>query len=547
VTEAPEERERMADPLADLDEADELRADESGTAEQESGDPLRRTAADWSSERAFESLSRVARTITSNLDSRSLVEEILDVAITAVRARRGIIFLGSGTDSPLVPAVARSLSGQDLADLERVSRTILLRGSRGEPIASGDAVHDPRFVDVPSIQVHQIHSVACVPMIARGRPVGVIYADHPEAGAFPRHVEMFLEAFAGIAAVAIENARLHDDLRSENVRMRQQLTSLDAFGRIITVSPLMMETLHRAAVVARVDTPVMLLGESGTGKELLARAIHDASPRALNPFLAYNCAAVPRDLMESIFFGHVRGAFSGAVRDVPGLFRQADRGVLLLDEIAELDPALQAKLLRVIEDGMIRPVGGEREIPVDVRVLTATSRDLSEAVRRREFREDLFYRLNVLELRVPPLRDRPEDIPVLVEHFLRKHSDPQAPRLVFGADAIEVLQSLGWPGNVRQLENLVRRVLVLSSEPVVSADGIQRWLGTGSAEPDAAEPRASSAAPARTQTLDEQEREAIRRALEEADGNKTLAARQLGIHRNSLVRRMRRLKIRDDS
>jgi serine/threonine-protein kinase PknK len=298
------------------------------------------------------------------------------------------------------------------------------------------------------------------------------------------------------------------------------------------------------------DAPVMIVGESGTGKELIARSIHEAGARLLSPFIAYNCAAIPRDLMESIFFGHVRGAFTGAVRNMPGLFRQADQGTLFLDEIAELDMGLQAKLLRVIEDGVIRPLGSEEEFRVDVRLIAATSRDIRAAVRDGRFREELYYRINVIELPVPPLRERPEDIPVLVEHFLRKHGTgrPDGRQVTLTKDAIAYLQTLPWPGNVRELENLVRRVLVLCEPGPIDA---QRVSGLVSPAPDSVataripmEPVESPAELAElNRAQDDVERQTILGALHRARGNQTRAARMLGVHRNVLLRRMEKLGI----
>jgi serine/threonine-protein kinase PknK len=264
---------------------------------------------------------------------------------------------------------------------------------------------------------------------------------------------------------------------------------------------------------------------------------------------------VPGLLMESIFFGHVRGAFTGAVRNAPGLFRQAHRGVLFLDEVAELGLALQAKLLRVLEDGIIRPVGGDREHRVDVRLITATSRDLRRAVLEGDFREELYYRTNVLEIRLPPLRERAADIPILVDSLLRKHSPGGEPRMRFTPDALEFLQTLPWRGNVRELDNLVQRALILCptpsggveevrrlvSEPLevgVKGPGADRLFNPGPPAADRGRPEPLSV----VRPLEEERRD-ILDALRRARGNKSEVARLLGLHRNALLRRMRRLGI----
>jgi transcriptional regulator with GAF, ATPase, and Fis domain len=537
---------RPSDPVGDLDEADEILSD-LGAAPSPAAS-LRDRARDWSDRSAFEALSLVARTVAANLDFPSLVREILDIAVRSIGAERGIVFIGTSPDAELVPVVARSVSGQDLVELERVSRTILRRVLSGETVETADAAADPALRDVPSIRLHEIRSVLCVPLTVRDELLGAIYLDNGSvANAFPEPSRRFLEAFAGLAAAAIGNAQRHGEVLRENAQLRTHVTSSEAFGRLVSVSPGMLGVIRRASLVAQSEAPVLVLGESGTGKELLARSIHEASRRSLQPFIAHNCAAVPPDLMESLFFGHTKGAFTGAVRETHGLFRQADRGVLFLDEVAELDSSLQAKLLRVLQDGVIRPVGSEREIQVDVRLITATSRDLYAAVRAGAFREELLYRINVLEVRVPPLRERVEDIPVLVDHFLRKHAPRDGrPPVLITRGAIEMLQSHPWKGNVRELENLVRRVLVLCDGPRADVAEVRPLL----TRPEECTPAAAEAPriplEAGVKSLAEREREAIVDALGRERGNKTRAAKLLGLHRNSLLRRMERLKIHWD-
>jgi len=535
---------RPADPVGDLDEAEEILSDLGSPA---APGALRERARDWSDRRAFEALSEIARNVAANLDFTSLVRQILDIAVRSIGAERGIVFLGTNPDAGLVPIVARSVSGQDLIELERVSRTILRRVLRGETIATADAAADPALRDSPSVRLHEIRSVLCVPLTVRGELLGAIYLDNRSvANAFPEPSRRFIEAFAGLAAAALGNAQHHGDLLRENARLRTRVTSLESFGRIVSVDPQMLAVVKRASLVAQSEAPVLLLGESGTGKELLARSIHEASNRSLQPFVAHNCAAVPPELMESLFFGHTKGAFTGAVRETHGLFRQADRGALFLDEVAELDLGLQAKLLRVLQDGIIRPVGSEREVQVDVRLITATSRDLYEAVRGGAFREELLYRINVLEVRVPPLRERGGDIPVLVDHFLQKHAARDGrPPVTFTRGAIELLQAHPWKGNVRELENLVRRVLVLCEGVRADVQDVELLLTReDETAPDAAAvPSRESSGSGEMKSIAEREREAIVDALRRERGNKTRAAKLLGVHRNSLLRRMERLKI----
>jgi two-component system response regulator PilR (NtrC family) len=312
--------------------------------------------------------------------------------------------------------------------------------------------------------------------------------------------------------------------------------------------------LRQALLVAQSDAPVMILGESGTGKELMARAIHEASPRARHAFVAHNCAAVPGQLMESIFFGHTKGAFTGAVRESRGLFRLAHEGVLFLDEVAELDAALQAKLLRVLEDGRIRAVGGEREIQVDVRLITATSRDLQRSIQDGQFREELYYRTNVLEVKLPPLRDRIEDIPILVDHFVQRYRGSGVARPRFTAEALEFLQGLPWRGNIRELANLVQRVVVLCPESTVDVGEVRSLLPHPLEPGEANSPRATVKPPEGIAELRgpeltgplARERSTMLEALQSSHGNKSEAARLLGMHRNAFLRRLKRLGVEAD-
>lgn len=262
-------------------------------------------------------------------------------------------------------------------------------------------------------------------------------------------------------------------------------------ARIVTRSPLMKEVLAQARMVARSDTSVLIQSESGTGKELLARSIHDASDRADKPFLAINCSAVPESLLESELFGHSKGAFTGATKNHEGLFQAAYGGTLFLDEVGDMPLGFQAKLLRVLQEREVRPVGSTASVPIDVRIISATHFDLEQEVQEQNFRKDLYYRLNVVQLTLPPLRERRDDIPLLANHFLREQaqSKGQTPKR-FSAEALEILVSAAWPGNVRQLQNIVEQTTVLSSTQVIPAQLVQNALKMDSGEiPSFAEAR----------------------------------------------------------
>ncbi len=299
------------------------------------------------------------------------------------------------------------------------------------------------------------------------------------------------------------------------------------------------------AKLARSQAPIYIHGESGTGKELAARLIHQQSPRAARPFVPVNCGAIPQELVESELFGHKKGSFTGAVSDKQGLFQAADGGTLFLDEIADLPLQAQVKLLRVIQEKRVRPVGGHREIPVDVRIISATHQDLAAAVEKGSFRQDLFYRINVIDLRIPPLRERPEDIPLLAEVFLariaRENGLPKPPQLTKAAQ--KALQEYTFPGNVRELENILERALALAETDVIDAPDL--FLSPSAL---ASKPQATALAPPKeTQPLEdylgEVEKQAILRALEETHWNRTAAAKKLGMTLRSLRYRLNKLGI----
>jgi len=329
------------------------------------------------------------------------------------------------------------------------------------------------------------------------------------------------------------------ELQEENERFRRDLRSKHGLDAIIGVSPCMRRLFDTARKVSRSDTTVLVHGESGTGKELFARAIHVHSLRAARPFVTVNCGSLVGTLLESELFGHVRGAFTGAHVSKMGLVTSADRGTLFLDEVGELALDLQPKLLRLLQEGEVKPVGGLETRKVNVRAVAATNRDLSVAVEEKRFREDLFYRLNVVELRVPPLRERREDIPLLVDRFLRTSAVKARKRIDGITDgALEYLQAAPWPGNVRQLENVIERAVILSGGSVIE-------VGDVTDNPDEVEqvPASGRMAPPpypfAGQSLEEVERQHIEHVMRETGGQKTRAAEMLGINRTTLWKKLR--------
>ena len=299
---------------------------------------------------------------------------------------------------------------------------------------------------------------------------------------------------------------------------------------IVTRSPLMERLLEQAGMVAQSDVSVLINGQSGTGKEIVAQAIHNASPRRDKPFVAINCGALPEQLLESELFGHARGAFTGAVSNREGLFQAAEGGTLFLDEIGDMPVALQVKLLRVQQERKVRPLGSNRDIDIDVRIISATHRDLPKAMARGEFREDLFYRLNVVNLKIPPLAERTEDIPLLANHLLRQSADRHKPFVrAFSTDAMKRLMAAKWPGNVRQLVNVIEQCVALTSSPVISDALVEQALeGENTALPTFVEAR------------NQFELNYLRKLLQITKGNVTHAARMAGRNRTEFYKLLSR-------
>ncbi|MHB8846009.1 MAG: sigma-54-dependent transcriptional regulator [Nitrospirota bacterium] len=322
-------------------------------------------------------------------------------------------------------------------------------------------------------------------------------------------------------------------LERENRNLREAVTDRYSFGKILGTSEKMREVLDLAGRVASSDATVLITGESGTGKELLARGVHFNSARSEGPFIAVNCAAIPENLIESELFGHVKGSFTGAVRDREGKFELADGGTLFLDEIGDLRIDLQAKILRALQERTIERVGGSKSIELDVRIVAATNRDLEREVREGRFREDLFYRLSVVTLHLPPLRERKSDIPLLAEHFLKKFNPEGG--AIMSAEALSLLTAYGWPGNVRELENVMERASVLKRGSTIGANDLPEKLSRRAPEGAAG---IILNLPDEGLSLEELERDLIVRALEKHSGNQTRAAEFLRITRPTLIYRM---------
>jgi Nif-specific regulatory protein len=392
------------------------------------------------------------------------------------------------------------------------------------------------FRQADSLVSPRVRSVLAVPLEVQGKLLGVIYLDtSAQEVRFDSELLQLVTALGNVAALAIENARHLDWLGGENRRLHQELVIAHS---MVGESAPMREVYQFISRVAGSDSTVLIGGESGTGKELVARAIHGNSGRAERPFVAINCAAITETLLESELFGHEKGAFTGAVAQKKGKLETADGGTVFLDEIGELAAPLQAKLLRVLQEREFERVGGTRPIKLDIRLIAATNRDLKEASRLGTFRQDLYYRLNVVSLRMPALRERAEDIPLLANYFAARSSEKVKRRVVgFSPKARACLLAYDWPGNVRELENAIERAVVLGSSELILPEDLPESVVEGMASEEGPVTVLHDGIRRAKQAM-------IELAIEQAGGNYTEAAKSLGIHPNHLFRLIRTLNLK---
>ena len=486
--------------------------------------------------RDLSALMKVSTTINAIRGLDELQERLLELLFEVIPAQHGGIVLcdESMFDSNSIFALDR-IKGKDQS--VTISTSIVQQVLReGIALLTNDVASDEKLTTASMVSSQAV-SVMCVPIKMLERKLGAIYLDTPvKSDKFNRDHLQLVTAISCIAAVAIENARHFEWLESENQRL---LNDVNIDHNMIGEGTAMQRVYHFISKVAPTDSTVLIVGESGTGKELAARAIYRNSKRVMKPFVAVNCAALTETLLESELFGHEKGAFTGAILQKKGRLETADGGTLFLDEIGELSPALQVKLLRVLQEREFERVGGIQTIKVDLRVIAATNKNLEDAIEAREFRQDLFYRLNVVSFEMPPLRERPEDIMLLANYFTNRYG-PTCNRKLMGIspEARTFLLSYDWPGNVRELENAIERAVVLgTTNQILPEDLPENLLERKTAIP------VSTAGyhEAVTQT----KRDIILRAMDQAKGNVTEAGKILGIHPNYLHRLIRNLDLRE--
>ncbi len=486
--------------------------------------------------RDLSALMKVSTTINSMRGVEELQNRLLELLFEVVPAQRGAILLtqGNGLEGASVFGLDRD-RGPDEA--VRVSRAIAERVlQEGTTLLISNSLKEAGL-DSESLSESQPFSLLCVPLIMFDRKLGLIYLDTSDKDVrFDNDHMQLVSAIAAITAVALENARHIEWLESENQRL---LADVNIEHNMVGESPSMKHVYQFISKVAPTDSTVLISGESGTGKELAARAIHQNSKRASKPFIAVNCAALAESLLESELFGHEKGAFTGAFAARKGRLEIADGGTLFLDEIGELSPALQVKLLRVLQEREFERVGGAKTIKVDIRLIAATNQDLEQAITAGAFRQDLYYRLNVVELAMPSLRERKEDIPLLANYFAGKHAEKCNRKLVgLSPEAQARLLIYDWPGNVRELENAIERAVVLGTTERILPEDLPEAVLEIEAAP-------STSAAGYHEAVSQTKRQIILDAMEKANGSYTEAARLLGVHPNYLHRLIRNLNLRD--
>jgi transcriptional regulator with GAF, ATPase, and Fis domain len=488
--------------------------------------------------RNLNALLKISRVVHAIRDLEELQSHLLDLIFEVVPASRGAILLAETGAQEFSSQYARTRqAGQ--AQLIRVSRTIASQVMKEDvAILGADVAASGELRDIESLAVSEVRSLLCVPLSVFQRVIGCIYLDSTTViNRFHEDHLQLMAAVAGISAVALDNARRLQWLEQENQRLTMEVRQEQS---LVGEGVRMREIYHFLAKVAPSDSTVLIEGESGTGKELAARALHRMSGRGNKPFVAINCAAIPETLLESDLFGHERGSFTGATAQKKGRLEVADGGVVFLDEIGELAPALQVKLLRVLQERQFERVGGTRPIKVDIRLIAATNRDLNEAVRLGQFRQDLYYRLAVVQLTMPALRQHKEDIPMLTRHFLQKYAMRCKVKLKpISPEAMAALMNYEWPGNVRELENAIERALVVGSPEMVLLEDLPESLLEQATEAETNEGRYHA-------KVKDLKKQMILEAVEQSRGNYVEAAATLGVHPNYLHRLIRNLGLKDE-
>jgi transcriptional regulator with GAF, ATPase, and Fis domain len=491
-------------------------------------------------------LYEFSENLMTTKDIDRLLEGMLDAVIEVTGAEKGLILLNEDAftatasepnpessppqKGPVVRA-SRNVKGDALADKsggisDSIVRKVL---ETGRPVIVSDALSDSQFKASESVLALQLSSVMCAPLVWQGHSQGVIYVGNDRVkGLFERSQLDVLSIFGSQASLILQNALLLSALRADKEKLVAELKD-KRFGDIIGTCPSMMEVFRKLQKVATTDISVLITGETGTGKELIAREIHRRSNRVSGPFVVINCGAIPENLIESELFGHVRGAFTGAIASRPGKFQAATGGTLFLDEIGELPLNLQVKLLRALQERVVFRVGDSKPEKVDIRVVAATNRVLEDEIPAGRFREDLYYRLNVVNIYLPPLRERGDDVLILSKALLSKHAEELGAHVQgFTPQALAAVKRSQWPGNIRQLENRIKKALVMCEKSLLGPEDLD--LGNEAETPILPLEKAK----------EEFQRKYVLEVLERNNGNRTQTARDLGVDPRTIFRYLER-------
>ncbi len=494
-------------------------------------------------EKDFEEIIKISTIINSTFDINEVLKRIMDSANKVVKGEASSLLLINETDNTLYFHVALGDKGEEVKKYTlRIGEGIAGWVAKySKPLLVPDVQNDKRFYKDISKRINfKTKSILCVPLKMREKTIGVLEVINKKGqSSFSIDDQSLLETFSNLAAIAIENARIYQDIKLENINLKKELVNEKMPSRFIGESKLIKEKLEMADQVAETNTTVLLLGESGTGKELFAEHIHYKSKRRRNPLIKVNCAAIPENLIETELFGHVKGAFTDAIANKMGKFEIANNGTVFLDEIGELSYSVQSKLLRVLQDHIIQRVGGTTSKHIDIRLIAATNKNLYEEVKQNRFREDLFFRLNVFPIFIPPLRERKEDIPLLSKSFLRKFNNELKKNIKsLSNEVMNILIGYFWPGNVRELQNVIERSVVLCKNEVITKKDL--YLGN---ENISVKSTGLDAALSLKEAINNFKRDYIIKVLEKTGWKQTKASNILKIQRTYLSRLISELNI----
>ncbi len=480
---------------------------------------------------ALKRLTAFSEHLLASHDIDRLLETLIDESVEVTRADKGFLILMESNQLRI--KAARNVSRETIEDaIERVSDSIVAKVVKQQKaLIIADALADPEFHASDSVVNLKLSSVMCAPLMHKGDLFGVIYLGNDRlVNRFDQKALDTLTIFAAQASLLVQNALLVNELKLENVSLKTRLEQ-HAYGDIIGACQGMRDVYRRIDKIAPTDISVLVIGETGTGKELIAKEIHRHSPRVKGPFISINCGAIPENLLESELFGHVKGAFTGAVATKQGRFQAAIGGTLFLDELGEMPVQLQVKLLRALQEKVVYKVGDNRPEPVDIRIVAATNKNLEDEVKKGTFREDLYFRINVVTLKLPPLRERGEDLAVLARFFLNAYSrEFNSKARGFTPSSMVAMKKFPWPGNIRELENRIKKAAVLADKALLSPDDLDL--------------RSENLPPILplAQAKEEFQKRYINEVLDRNNGNRTKTAKDLGVDPRTVFRHLEKLE-----